>query len=88
MSMAPSTRRWLARERRAEKIVHGTEVLEMLVREKFEFIRKISRRAGGLEKAERLVQRRVLDVLPGYPMDEKIEAQRKVFDEIEKELRK
>jgi hypothetical protein len=86
--MANSTRRWLARERRAEKYVHTSDVLEILVREKFEFIRKISRRVGSLDKAERLVQRRVLDVLPGYCMDEKIEAQRKVFLEIEKELKK
>jgi hypothetical protein len=82
------TRLWLDDEERADRYRFQAGVLETLAQEKWAFIRKISRLAGGLAHAEKLVERRTLNVLPGYKDMEKVTKQREIFKAIERELRR
>jgi len=81
------TQRWLERDRRDDRYRLQASVLDTLSQEKWAFIRKIARLAGGIPRAEKLVERRTLGVLPGYKDMEKVTKQREIFKAIERELK-
>ncbi len=86
--MKRDTRQALDRERRGDRYRFSASVLDTLSQEKWAFIRKISRLAGGIPRAEKLVERRTLSVLPGYKDMEKVTKQREIFKAIEQELKR
>ncbi len=83
-----STRQALDRERRGDRYRFSAGALDMLTEEKWAFIRKIARLAGGISRAEKLVERRTLNVLPGYKDMEKVTKQREIFKALERELKR